>query len=105
MHNRLIRRIALAAFSIVILIIGLAIGSSSFIKDSSHTNGHVLLEFNTTWVEYLDWYLKENSDTAYYNPRPDLEKERKVRVVKTEYPKGLESKNGYEQLCSYIKCL
>lgn len=57
--------------------------------------GNKIAEMNMTWGEYIDFYLEENSDVTYYNPRTDISKSREVRVVKTEYPNGLESKAGF----------
>lgn len=49
-----------------------------------------------TWGECLELY----SGTYFYeypnaNPRQDIIKDHKVRVLITEYPKGVECKNGF----------
>jgi hypothetical protein len=55
--------------------------------------GKKIAEVNTTWGEFLDSYMKETKE--YYNPRQDISKDHKVRVVKTEYANGIEMKNGF----------
>ncbi|MDR3586305.1 MAG: hypothetical protein P4L59_13445 [Desulfosporosinus sp.] len=57
--------------------------------------GNKIAEIYTTWGGYLDLYMKENPDNTHYNPRQDISKEHKVRVVKMEYPNGLESRYGF----------
>jgi hypothetical protein len=56
--------------------------------------GKNIAEANTTWEECLNSYLKEPDD-EYYNPRQDLSKDHKVRVVKVEYTNGVMCKNGF----------
>lgn len=53
------------------------------------------VKINTTWEGYIDLYMEGNTNIKYYSPRQDIENSRKVRVVKTEYLKGAESKVGF----------
>lgn len=55
--------------------------------------GQKISEINTTWGEFIDSYIKETKE--YYNPRQDISKDLKVRVVKTEYVNGIEAKAGF----------
>jgi len=57
--------------------------------------GNKLLDITTTWGDYLSLYMKGNPQVTYYNPRQDIDKTNKVRVIKIEYPNGLESMVGY----------
>lgn len=65
----------------------------------------ISMEFNTTWKGYKTWYLKSHiDDSTYYNPIPgkSITDNHKVRVVKTEYPDGYESKAGFFPKASII---
>ena len=64
------------------------------IPETKTDEGNKLSEINTTWGEFLDLYMKENHQVTNYNPRQDVNKDHKVRVVKTEYPNGLKSMVG-----------
>lgn len=104
MNKKGILTIALTVLSVLVSIgiYALAKGTSTKSESQvpkagtvSQTNeGNKITEVNTTWGDFLDSYNKENPD-EYYNPRNDISKDYKVRVVKIEYPNGLESKAGF----------
>lgn len=55
--------------------------------------GKNIAEVTTTWGEFLELYIKETKE--YYNPRQNISKDHKVRVVKTEYANGCQTKAGF----------
>lgn len=69
--------------------------NSNDISQIKTNENNKISEINMTWGEFLDLYLKENPQVKYYNPRTDINIDHKVRVVKIEYPNGLESKAGF----------
>jgi hypothetical protein len=60
------------------------------------------VETKTTWGEFLAGYVKDNPNVKFYNPNPQIPTGHEIRVVKTEYPNGLESKAGFYPYATVI---
>lgn len=72
--------------------------STKFISmaDNKSPKSKIIIDKVITWGECLELY----SGTYFYsspnaNPRPDISDDHKVRVLITEYPNGVECKNGF----------
>ena len=87
-------KIKLSILTIVLLSFGVLVFvvMVPFVKGKT---GNKVAEINTTWGEFLDLHMKENPQEEYYNPNQNINKDRKVQVIKAEYPNGLESKAGF----------
>jgi hypothetical protein len=65
-------------------------------SDNKSPKGKKIVDKIMTWGECLKLY----SETYFHsspngNPRPDISDDHKVRVIITEYPNGVECKNGF----------